>query len=118
MESASHGLVTLIACQFLFKTKTISEYKLILYFVYFKFLNVKCHTAIINNYMPVTVTKVDSLQTRLYQSFVNLTKNNSTTYPALTTISIQHPDPSCTNCEGLTAYQIYDQWAIRTASSI
>lgn len=67
--------------------------------------------------MPVTVTKVDTLQTRIFQSFVNLTKYNNTLYPAVTTRSIQNPDPTCTTCEGLTAYQIYDQWALRIASN-
>jgi len=64
--------------------------------------------------MPVTVTKVDSFQTRLFQSFVNLTKSDSSLYPALTTMSIDQPEN--TTVEGVTAYQIYDQWAVRVVT--
>lgn len=69
-----------------------------------------------NDTMPVTRTTVDTFQTRFYQSFVNLTKYNSTSYPAITTIRYEYPD-NCTNCEGLTAYSIYDQWALRVVTN-
>jgi len=62
-----------------------------------------------------TVTKVDSFQTRLMQSFVNLTALDSTTYPAVTTMQLEYNDT--TNGVATTAYFIYDQWAIRTKSS-
>lgn len=61
--------------------------------------------------MPVQVNYVDTFQTRFFQSFVNLTKINSTTYPAVTTVQIHD-----TNTEPLTAYNIYDQWALRTTN--
>jgi hypothetical protein len=62
--------------------------------------------------MPVTVNKIDTFQTRFFQSFVNLTKYDSTKYPALTTVKIDQPE-YCTTCEAVTAYSIYDQWALR-----
>ena len=61
--------------------------------------------------MPVEINKVDTLQTRIYQSFVNLTQQNSTTYPAVTSVRI-----TSTNTEPLTSYNIYDQWALRVQS--
>jgi len=61
--------------------------------------------------MAISVTKVDTFQTRYSQSFVNLTQINSTTYPALTTSQVQYND---TGSDALTAYFIYDQWALRT----
>jgi hypothetical protein len=67
--------------------------------------------------MPITRTTVDTFQTRFNQSFVNLTKYNSTLYPALTTVRYEYPD-NCTNCEGLTAYSYYDQWALRVVTSV
>jgi hypothetical protein len=65
--------------------------------------------------MAQTVTYVDSIQTRIFQSFVNLTKLNSTIYPAVTTVSLGYNDT--TTGVATTAYQIYDQWALRTISS-
>jgi hypothetical protein len=59
--------------------------------------------------MPVEINYVDTFQTRCFQSFVNLTKINSTTYPAVTTVRIQG-----TGTTALTTYNVYDQWAVRT----
>jgi hypothetical protein len=63
--------------------------------------------------MSIEINKVDTFQTRLMQSFVNLTQLNSTTYPAVTTVRIEYPE-NCTSCEALTSISIYDQWAFRT----
>lgn len=65
--------------------------------------------------MPIEINKVDSFQTRLMQSFVNLTKYNSTSYPAVTTWRIDQPE-NCTTCEALTSISIYDQWALRVVT--
>ena len=54
---------------------------------------------------------VDSLQTRLFQSFINLTKSNSTVYPALTVTQID-----TTLTEPLTTHFIYDQFALRLSA--
>ncbi len=62
--------------------------------------------------MPVEINRVDTFQTRFYQSFVNLTELDSTTYPAVTTVRIAN-----TNFEPLTSYSIYDQWALRIQST-
>lgn len=62
--------------------------------------------------MPVEYKKSDNIQTRIYQSFVNLTAEDSTTYPALTTTRIDN-----TNwVDPLTSYTIYDQYAVRIVS--
>lgn len=61
--------------------------------------------------MAVQITKVDNLQTRLFQSFVNLTQSNSTTYPALTVMQVDN-----TMQTPLTAYYIYDQFALRLSA--
>ncbi len=61
--------------------------------------------------MPLQYTNVDSLQTRIMQSFVNLTRLNSTRFPASTSMQIQYGD---TGTAMLTAYFIYDQYAFRT----
>jgi len=61
--------------------------------------------------MAVSVTYVDTFQTRVSQSFVNLTKLNSSLYPAVTTSQIEYND---TGMAAVTAYFIYDQWALRT----
>lgn len=65
--------------------------------------------------MPIEVTKIDTFQTRFFQSFVNLTKYNSTSYPAVTSIRIDRPE-NCTTCEALTSISIYDQWALRVVT--
>jgi len=58
--------------------------------------------------MPIQVNYVDTFQTRFYQSFINLTKIDSTAYPAVTTMQTDAENPS------LSCYNIYDQWALRT----
>ena len=63
--------------------------------------------------MAIEVIKVDSLQTRLMQSFVNLTQINSTRYPATTSTQIQYSD---TGTAMTTAYFVYDQFAFRTTA--
>lgn len=65
--------------------------------------------------MPLEINKIDTFQTRFFQSFVNLTKFNSTSYPAVTSIRIQRPE-NCTTCEALTSVTIYDQWALRVVT--
>ena len=67
--------------------------------------------------MAVTVTKVDSLQTRIMQSFVNLTVLNSTLYPATTTTQFEYNDTTTSGTPVLTAYFVYDQWAFRTTGT-
>jgi hypothetical protein len=59
--------------------------------------------------MPVEVNYVDTFQTRFFQSFVNLTKQDSTKYPALTTVRYD----TDTNTGTLTSYSVYDQFALR-----
>jgi len=66
--------------------------------------------------MPVQINRVDTFQTRFYQSFVNLTKFNSTSYPAVTSVQIDQTPEFCSTCEALTAYNIYDQWALRVVT--
>lgn len=61
--------------------------------------------------MAVQITKVDSLQTRLFQSFVNLTQSDSTLYPAVTTMQIDN-----TMNIPLTSYFVYDQFALRLSA--
>jgi hypothetical protein len=58
--------------------------------------------------MPIQVNYVDTFQTRFFQSFVNLTQQDSTVYPAITTKQIDTENTS------LTCYNVYDQWALRT----
>jgi len=64
----------------------------------------------------VQVTYVDTFQTRLMQSFVNMTSANPTLYPATTAIQV-YPDPSTGGVNPLTAINIYDQWALRVVTS-
>jgi len=66
--------------------------------------------------MPIEINKIDTFQTRVFQSFVNLTAQNSTTYPATTSVRISRPE-NCTTCEPLTSYSIFDQWAVRTQAA-
>jgi len=63
--------------------------------------------------MPIQINRVDTFQTRVAQSFVNLTAINSTKYPAVTTIQV-YPDPSTGLTNALTSYNVYDQYAFRT----
>ena len=71
--------------------------------------------------MPVTVTKVDTFQAKLNSALFNLTQADPTTYPAVTSVRIDGPDTSNaftgTTFEPVTAYYIFDQYAIRTKSS-
>lgn len=57
--------------------------------------------------MPIQVNYVDTFQTRFNQSFVNMTQQDSTTYPAITTKQIDTDNPS------LTCFNVYDLWALR-----
>jgi hypothetical protein len=68
--------------------------------------------------MSISVTKVDSPETRLRSALINITQLNSTLYPAVTTKQISYADTALgsTNTNGLTAYYIYDQWALKTYS--
>ena len=52
---------------------------------------------------------VDTPATRFNQSFVNLTKMDSTVYPATTSVRIDN-----TMTIPLTSYYVYDQYAFRT----
>lgn len=45
-------------------------------------------------------------------AFENLTKLDSTLYPAITTRSI-YPDAATGLTNAITAYNVYDQWALR-----
>ena len=63
--------------------------------------------------MPVEHKNIDSFQTRMYMSFKNMTKTNSTSYPAVTTINITN---FSTGAEALTSINVYDQWALRTTT--
>jgi hypothetical protein len=64
--------------------------------------------------MATAATYVDTFQTRFMQSFVNLTKINSTKWPAVTSAQVEYSDMS--SVPQLTAYFVYDQYALRTAS--
>ena len=70
--------------------------------------------------MAIQYIQVDNLQTRIMQSFVNLTKAEPTKYPALSTVQISAPEnlqPFVnTTVPSLTVVQIYDQFAFRVAS--
>ena len=63
--------------------------------------------------MPVEVLRPNDLTTRISQSFVNLTKNNPTNYPALTTVRIDYT----TATDRLTSYTVYDQYALRVLTN-
>jgi hypothetical protein len=62
--------------------------------------------------MATTTTYVDTFQTRFMQSFVNLTKIDSTKWPAVTSAQVEYCDMS--SVPQLTAYFVYDQFALRT----
>jgi len=66
--------------------------------------------------MPIEINKIDTFQTRVFQSFVNLTSLSSTKFPAVTSARITKYE-NCTECEPLTSYSIFDQWAVRTISA-
>jgi hypothetical protein len=61
---------------------------------------------------------VDNIQTRMINSFVNLTKANPTVYPAITAVRYEYNDTSLggSGVPVLTAYYITDQFALRVAS--
>lgn len=63
-----------------------------------------------------TVTYVDTFQTRFMNSFVNLTKQNPTLYPAITATKYEYNDTGFSDVPVLTAYYVYDQFALRVAS--
>lgn len=65
--------------------------------------------------MAVEYSLIDTFQTRFYQSFVNLTKINSTTFPAVTTIRIDQPEFN-SSAPALTSISVYDQWALRVVN--
>lgn len=71
--------------------------------------------------MPVTVTKVDTFQAKLNSALFNLTQADPTTYPAVTSMRIDGPDTSNafpdSTFEPLTAYYVFDQYALRTKNS-
>lgn len=68
--------------------------------------------------MAIQYIKVDNIQTRIMQSFVNLTEANPSAYPSLSTVQIQQPENLQNNTvvPALTVVQIYDQFALRVAS--
>ena len=63
--------------------------------------------------MAVEFIKVDNIQTRIMQSFVNLTQLDSTRYPATSSKQIQYSD---TGTAMTTAFFVYDQYAFRTTA--
>jgi hypothetical protein len=67
--------------------------------------------------MPAEISRPDTFQTRFFNSFVNLTRQDSTKYPAVTTIRVE---PSYitggTRLDPLTSYTIFDQYALRVWS--
>lgn len=69
--------------------------------------------------MPVEIRRPDTFQTRFYNSFVNLTEQDSTKYPAMTTVRVEPPyNPGGTEFDLLTSYSIYDQYALRVWSDV
>ena len=67
--------------------------------------------------MPVEINKVDTFQTRLFNCFVNLTKQNPSTYPAITSVRIEPNYMGGTATDLLTSYTIYDQYAFRVSNA-
>jgi hypothetical protein len=65
--------------------------------------------------MPLEINRIDTFQTRIMQSFVNLTKKSGTDYPATSVIRVtNYPG---TNAEPLTSVNIYDQYALRVLTN-
>jgi len=61
--------------------------------------------------MPLEIKNIDTFQTRFFQSFKNLSKEDASNYPAVTSYQItNYPG---TTAEPLTAAFIYDQFALR-----
>lgn len=75
----------------------------------------------INITMPITVTKVDTFQAKLNSALFNLTNHDATTYPAITSVRIEGPDTSSafpnSTFQTVTAYYIFDQYALKTRNS-
>ncbi len=67
--------------------------------------------------MPVEIIKPDTFQTRFYNSFVNLTNQDSTKFPATTSVRIEPSYIDGTGTDLLTSYTIYDQYALRIWSN-
>jgi hypothetical protein len=67
--------------------------------------------------MPLVINKIDNFQTRVAQSYVNLTRYNSSLYPATSVISIDRPEWD-SGAEALTAVNIYDQYALRVVTNV
>lgn len=71
--------------------------------------------------MPITVTKVDTFQAKLNSALFNLTQADPTNYPAITSVRIDEPDTSNafpnSTFQTVTAYYIFDQYALRTRNS-
>jgi hypothetical protein len=63
--------------------------------------------------MPIEINHIDTFQTRFFNSFVNLTKQDSTKYPAATTIRVEPNYLPGTPTDLLTSYSIFDQFALR-----
>lgn len=63
--------------------------------------------------MPVEINHIDTFQTRVFNSYINLTKQDSTKYPAITTVKIEPNYLPGTPTDLLTSYNIYDQYALR-----
>ena len=66
--------------------------------------------------MALEINRIDTFQTRFYQSFVNLTRQNATNYPAVTSVRIEQPE-NCSTCPALTSISIFDQWALRVVTN-
>jgi hypothetical protein len=62
------------------------------------------------------VNYIDTFQTRFMNSFVNLTKADSTKYPAITTFRQGYNDTELGGTPVLSSYCIYDQYALRVVS--
>jgi len=61
----------------------------------------------------ISVTYVDTFQTRFMNSFVNLTKLDSTKCPAITSVRHSYNDTGFNNPPALTAYYVMDQYSLR-----
>jgi hypothetical protein len=66
--------------------------------------------------MAKQFTIVDNFQTKFSQSFVDLTALDSTTYPAITTVSLDQHEMG-NGVPPLSVYNIYRQYALRTKAS-
>ena len=64
--------------------------------------------------MPLDIKHIDTFQTRFFQSFVILTRQDSTEYPATSVFT--YTDYPNTNAESLTSVSIYDQYALRVVT--